>query len=71
MICRYCHDGEDMDRLRARIEVLEKALASSRDIIHDYLTHSEQDGNREELNKIDAAIKNEPNPQADQSCQLD
>lgn len=41
------------------------ALQSARDIIHDYLTHAEQDGNREELDIIDerlGAAKPKRNP---------
>lgn len=33
------------------------ALQTARDIIHDYLTHAEQDGNREELNIIDERLR--------------
>jgi hypothetical protein len=71
MICRYCHDGDDMDVLRARVKTLEKVAKLGRDIIHDYLTHEEQEGIIDDLKEIDAALKNEPNPQADQSCQME
>lgn len=33
------------------------ALQTARDIIHDYLTHAEQDGNREELDIIDERLR--------------
>lgn len=57
MNCRYCHDGEDTEKMQARISELETALFAARDIIHDNVTHEAQTANAEAMTKIAAALK--------------